>query len=190
MSKIKIENPTGHYSFTEKWIFLSFCIQFHQKSRTYKEKNKNHQSKINRINFKYIQEKRNLMLTIEKRRLLIKLERWNFILSFFTLNLFTFILGNLLISRIRRNVETTGTVILLFAYYVFIFVMVIIGLIAVPIMAYLDGETITYVGNTIVVFTMIGFPFVYWTFGIPMLAAGKYLFVDEVKVDSTPDSKD
>jgi hypothetical protein len=37
---------------------------------------------------------------------------------------------------------------------------------------------------------MIGFPFVYWTFGIPMLAAGKYLFVDEVKVDSTPDSKD
>jgi hypothetical protein len=190
MSKIKIENPTGHYSFTEKWIFLSFCIQFHQKSRTYKEKNKNHQSKINRINFKYIQEKRNLMLTIEKRRLLIKLERWNFILSFFTLNLFTFILGNLLISRIRRNVETTGTVILLFAYYVFIFVMVIIGLIALPIMAYLDGETITYVGNTIVAFTMIGFPFVYWTFGIPMLAAGKYLFVDEVKVDSTPDSKD
>ncbi len=78
----------------------------------------------------------------------------------------------------------------MFAYYVFIFVMVIIGLIAVPIMAYLDGETITYVGNTIVAFTMIGFPFVYWTLGIPILAAGKYLFVDEVKVDSTPDSKD
>jgi hypothetical protein len=57
-------------------------------------------------------------------------------------------------------------------------------------MAYLDGETITYVGNTIVVFTMIGFPFVYWTLGIPAIAASKYLFVDEVKVDSTPDSKD
>ena len=86
--------------------------------------------------------------------------------------------------------ETTGTVILLFAYYGFIFIMAIIGVIVIPIMAYLDGETITYVGNTIVGFTMIGFPFMYWTFGIPMLAAGKYLFVDEVKVDSTPDSKD
>jgi hypothetical protein len=44
--------------------------------------------------------------------------------------------------------------------------------------------------SSIGVFTMIGFPFVYWTLGIPILAAGKYLFVDEVKVDSTPDSKD
>jgi predicted permease len=169
---------------------LSFCIQFHQKSRTYKEKNKNHQSKINRINFNYIQEKGNLMLTIEKRRLLIKLERWNFILSIFTLNLFTFILGNLLLSRIRRNVETTGTVILLFAYYGFIFIMAIIVVIVIPIMAYLDGETITYVGNSLIGGLFIFFPLVYWTLGIPAIAASKYLFVDEVKVDSTPDSKD
>ena len=130
------------------------------------------------------------MLTVEKRRLLIKLERWNFILSIFTLNLFTFILGNLLLSRIRRNVETTGTVILLFAYYGFIFIMAIIVVIVIPIMAYLDGETITYVGNSLIGGLFIFFPLVYWTLGIPMLAAGKYLFVDEVKVDSTPDSKD
>jgi hypothetical protein len=137
-----------------------------------------------------LNERGKLMLTVEKRRLLIKLERWNFVLSILTLNLFTFILGNLLISRIRRNVETTGTVILLFAYYGFIFIMAIIVVIVIPIMAYLDGETITYVGNSLIGGLFIFFPLVYWTFGIPMLAAGKYLFVDEVKVDSTPDSKD
>jgi hypothetical protein len=130
------------------------------------------------------------MLTVEKRRLLIKLERWNFILSIFTLNLFTFILGNLLLSRIRRNVETTGTVILLFAYYGFIFIMAIIGVIVIPIMAYLDGETITYVGNSLIGGLFIFFPLVYWTFGIPAIAASKYLFVDEVTVDSNPESKD
>jgi hypothetical protein len=31
MSKIKIENPTGHYSFTEKWILFEFLYSISPK---------------------------------------------------------------------------------------------------------------------------------------------------------------